>query len=423
MPVRRLGRAIPWIALIVAAGVAGWLLLGESPEPSGVSVGYVPLPTTTPTPRMPRAFSLPGGVTDTSALVMIQGGVARRLTVWSLGDDAPPVEVDRGIHPAPLLPNPAGTRVLYSAGRAVMVLDVPARRARIIGELPEGGALLSAQWSPNGQMIAYVAQLADERVSFVAWQDGSQPAREVMRVQRGLPIDVAWLADGRPVTIFMRIGPVGGLEARRLVYDWMADERALLPPDVKVFQPYHPWRSPDGRAQLFPLLGETALPAGGCPTGKIGLVGAEWLPVAQAGSGTPHEVAFEEAQVLLDRPTWLRDGRVLLRGMASADCAQRGSGLYVGVPGEPLRRLTRAAITLDAYDGESALKGIPYAVSPDERFAVWADTDLAARRSLIYRTRLDDGATETLYQTPDRSADALLAFKDREMIVDLVWLP
>ena len=235
---RRLGRAIPWIALIVAAGVAGWLLLGESPEPSGVSVGYVPLPTTTPTPRMPRAFSLPGGVTDTSALVMIQGGVARRLTVWSLGDDAPPVEVDRGIHPAPLLPNPAGTRVLYSVGRAVMVLDVPARRARIIGELPEDGALLSAQWSPNGQMIAYVVQFADERVSFVAWQDGSQPAREVMRVQRGLPIDVAWLADGRPVTIFMRIGPVGGLEARRLVYDWMADERALLPPDVKVFQPY-----------------------------------------------------------------------------------------------------------------------------------------------------------------------------------------
>ena len=65
-----------------------------------------------------------------------------------------------------------------------------------------------------------------------AWQDGSQPARKMFSTPRSLPIDVAWLADGRPVTIFLGVGPVGGLEARMWVYDWLADLRAPLPPGV-----------------------------------------------------------------------------------------------------------------------------------------------------------------------------------------------
>ncbi len=422
---REFRRVIPRIALVLAAVVVvGAALLSRASEPGGIAVGYVPLPTHTPTPRMPRAFSLPGGVTDTSALVMVQGSVTRRLTIWSLGNGAPPVEIDRGLRSSLLLPNPAGTRVLYSAGSAVMVLDVPARRAQIVGELPEGGDLIAAQWSPNGQMIAYVVQLAGERVSYVAWQDASQPAREMMRAPRGLPLDVAWLGDGRPVTIFMGIGPVGGLEARPLMYNWMTDERVLLPADVKpLLQPYDPGRSPDGREQLFPMIDTSIRPVGGCPTGRIGLFGEAWLPVAQAGSGVPHDVAFEEKQVLLGRPTWLQSGDVLVRGMASAACGGSGSGLYLGAPGEPLRQLARAATTLDAYSADGAVSGLPYAVSLDERYVVWADADLAAQRSIVYRTRLDDGQTETLYRTPIRAADSPMEFKDREMVVDLVWLP
>lgn len=424
MRANRPQRAIMAIALVMAAAVIGSLLLDRSRRPDGTAVGYVPLPTATLAPRYPREFALPGGVTDASALVMVQGGVARRLTVWPLNGSAAPVEVDRGVHAYPLLPNPAGTRVLYSAGRAVMVLDVPARRAQIVGQVPEDGALIAAQWSPNGQMIAYVVQLADQRVSYLAWQDGSRTARIMFQAPRGLPIDVAWLADGRPVTIFMGIGPVGGLEARLRVYDWLTGERALLPPDVKLIQPHDPWRSPDGRHQLYPLVGPSERRVGGgCPTGAVGLTGSGWLSVVEAGSGTPREIAFEEARLLLDHPTWLQDGRVLLRGMASAACARSVSGLYVGVPGESLTRLNSARGTLDAYPLGGALDGFPYAVSLDEQYTIWADTDLAAARSAIYRTRLLDGATETLYETPDRYAGAPMAFKDREMIVGLVWLP
>ena len=92
-------------------------------------------------------------------------------------------------------------------------------------------------------------------------------------------------------------------------------------------------------------------------------------------------------------------------------------------PGEPLRQLARAATTLDAYSADGAVSGLPYAVSLDERYVVWADADLAAQRSIVYRTRLDDGQTETLYRTPIRAADSPMEFKDREMVVDLVWLP
>lgn len=422
MRATRLYRAILVVALIAAAMVIGALLLDRPAEPSSVAVGYVPLPRATMVPRYPREYVLPGGVSDTSALVMVQGSVLRRLTVWSISGNTPPVEVDRGIHPYPLLPNPARTRVLYSAGRALMVLDVAARRAQIVGEVPDGGSVIAAQWSPSGRMIAYVVQLEDERVSYLAWQDGSQPARKMFSTPRSLPIDVAWLADGRPVTIFLGVGPVGGLEARMWVYDWLSDLRSPLPPGVKPLQPHAPWRSPDGSVQLYPLSGAPDRRViGGCPTSGVGVAGPEWLSVVEAG-GTLPEVAFEKARLLLDRPTWLQDGRVLVRGMASAAC-NGGSGLYVGVPGGTLNRLISARSTLDAFDLGGALDGFPYAVSPDEQFAIWADTDLEAARSTIYRTHLRDGASEALYQTPDRYVEAPTVFKDREMIVGMVWLP
>ncbi len=422
MRATRLYRAILVVALIAAAMVIGALLLDRPAEPSSVAVGYVPRPRATMVPRYPREYVLPGGVSDTSALVMVQGSVLRRLTVWSISGNTPPVEVDRGIHPYPLLPNPARTRVLYSAGRALMVLDVAARRAQIVGEVPDGGSVIAAQWSPSGRMIAYVVQLEDERVSYLAWQDGSQPARKMFSTPRSLPIDVAWLADGRPVTIFLGVGPVGGLEARMWVYDWLADLRSPLPPGVKPLQPHAPWRSPDGSVQLYPLSGAPDRRViGGCPTSGVGVAGPEWLSVVEAG-GTLPEVAFEKARLLLDRPTWLQDGRVLVRGMASAAC-NGGSGLYVGVPGGTLNRLISARSTLDAFDLGGALDGFPYAVSPDEQFAIWADTDLEAARSTIYRTHLRDGASEALYQTPDRYVEAPTVFKDREMIVGMVWLP
>ena len=416
-----------WIALAMGVAIAavagGWALLGRADAPPGAAVGYVPLPTVTPTPRHPLEFSLPGGVTGRSTLVMVQGGVARRLTVWEMNRDAPPLEVDRGVHLFPLLPDPSGTRVLYSAGRAVMVLDVPARRARIIGEMPPGGQILAAQWSPGAQMIAYIVQLEDERVAYLAWQDASQPARVMLRTPGRLPVDVGWLPDGRPVTILMGIGPVGGLQARYLMYDWLRDERVMLPADTRPIQPYAPWRSPDGSRQLYLLPDWYARRTSSqCTSGAVGLAGAEWLYVAAAGSGPAHAIAFEQDQVFLDHPTWLQDGRVLLRGMSSAACPQNGSGLYLGEVDGSLSRLVAAQMTFDPQQTD-VMTGVAYALSPDERVVVWADTDLAARRSTIYRTVVESGQTEVLYQTPAVDNDHPLAFKDDEMIVHLVWLP
>lgn len=417
------------VALAVVIGLAVAAAVDSEPDaPANVALGYVPLITPTPIPRTVRMPDLPqpGGGSNTSALVMVQGLVERRLVIWPVSGVKPPQDVDHHVNVWLLMPDPTRSRVLYSTDSTMMVLDLDVQRAHIVGELPLAGAVIAAQWSPDGRAMTYVVESDDHWIAYYTLADGSQQAEEMLHVPRGLPLDVAWLADGRPVAIYMGVGPVGGLEAQYRLYDPATGDSVMLPPDVETFQPWSPWRSPDGAHQVYPMASWGRVRYGeACIEGGLGLVGPEWLYLTSLGGREkPRAIAFEIEDMYLDRPTWLADGRVVFRAVADRACKSAGSGLFVARLGGEPRRIVTIEPVFDSGDPDELLWSVPYAVSPDQQSVAWVKNDVQAQRSTVFLSPIDgDAPLQTLFETDPLTSRQPFAFQDREMILQLLWLP
>jgi hypothetical protein len=360
--------------------------------------------------------------------VIIQGLVERRLVVWPLDGSIAPQPVDDHVNLWPLLPDPTGEKVLYSAGKSVFVLNVRERRSVMVGMLPAQSKITQAQWSPDSRAVAYVTATEDEDTSYYASADGMRFAIPMKHVPNGLPLDVAWLDDGRPVTIFMGVGEVGGLEARYQVYDPATGEQYLLSSGMPTMQPWSPWRSPDGSQQVYVEASWDDTKAHNvCKTGPLMLTGADWVYVtAQGGSNDKlRQTVVELHNVYLDRPTWLHDGRILMRGMADEACAPSGSGLYVTRIGDAAPvQIVKAASPYAGSESDGTLWGLSYALSPDQSLIAWSDNDVAARLGSIRLIPVAGGESHIALQvsTPlDKSMP--YAFQDQEMILYFIWLP
>jgi hypothetical protein len=413
---------------IVLAALIGIAIYAANDEPDThtASIGYVPLVTRTPNTAPPaRIVSLPGGASSTSALVMVQGAVERRLVVWPLLSDGSPEEVDRAVNMSLLQASPGGTHVLYRTDRALMVLDVAARRAVIAGTLPTDSKLIRAQWSPDGKAIAYVLSTAEQHVAYYTRYNGTQDAEPMLSVPRGLPVDVAWLPPARPVVIFMSIGPLGGLEARYVTYDPNTSDKLLLPEKPPVQQPHDPWRSADGAHQLYQVLRwPYTVQPGNCTTSTLAITGPEWVSLALAGSGQPHDVVFAINALYMDWPTWLPDGRVLFRGISDDTCLPHGSGLYIGdVEAQQARLLVEADPAYMLSADEDVVWDFSYDLSPDRTLVAWTHNDMAAQTSRVQIMPIDSGPAEVLFQTQPPPDDAQFDFVDRQMIMHFIWLP
>lgn len=411
-------------ALLVGAVVLlGAAVLGATSGTGSTRLNYSPLATATRAPTPVAAGALPGGASPDSSFVMVQGIVDRRLVVWLLAEGGAPREVDRGVKPWPLVPDPAGQGVVYRTTHALMVLDVRARRSHIVAELPEDGAIRALQWSPDGSALAYVLEQGGQQTAYTVRRGGDQPPVAMLEAPAGLPLDVAWLADGRPVVVSMGVGPVGGLEAHRLAYDPATDERVLLPPDTPLVQPHAPWRSPDGRHQLYSLASADMVRyTSGCRTGALGLAGEEWVYLALLGGGYERQQAFKLRDVVLDLALWLPDGRVLMRGVADEGCAPGASGIYVARLGEEPRQLIQTGPFV-TRDDDGVVWGAAFDLSPDRMLIAWARNDVAAREASIHLTPVDGGPSALLFAAPPPPDDAPFAFEDTTAILDFVWLP
>lgn len=365
------------------------------------------------------------GLLPSESLLMIQGLKSRRLVIWPLLGDEPPHEIDTQVASLELLPDPGGTRVLYGTDRAVMVLDAGRRRATIVGVLPEGARLTAAQWSPDGSALAYVIRESAHLAAFYTRADGSADAQEMLNVHYGLGLDVGWLADGRPVVIYLGLGPVGGFETQIELYDPGTGERNPLPPDTAIIQPWSPWRSPDGTQQIYGTSEwEDMRYKGQCRTGPLVLLGPDWLQVAVQSGGAKYKVAFELEGLFMDWPTWLDDGRVIFRGTADPVCTPLDSGLYIGEIGRIPRKLVAAAPSYFASDeSEKDSWSVAYALSPGQTHLAWTENDVEAQRSTIHLTALAGGPTEILFQTSPVTDPAPFAYRDQEMILHFIWLP
>lgn len=358
------------------------------------------------------------------ALLMIQGLKSRRLVIWPLSGNTTPIEIDAQIASLELRPDPTGTRVLYSTDRAAMVLDVEQRRATIAGELPEGARLTAAQWSPDGSALAYVVLNDTRLTAYYTRADSLQEAEVMFETHYGLGLDVGWLRDGRPVVIYLGLGPVGGFETQLELFDPATSERLPLPPDTEIVQPWSPWRSPDGKQQIYGLSAwEDMRYKGKCRTGPLVLIGQDWLPVAVQSGGQEYKVAFELEGLFMDWPTWLADGRVVFRGIADPVCTPLDSGLYVGEIGHVPRKLVAAEPSYFSDESEKQMWSVVYALSPDQTGIAWTDNDVEAQRSTIYLKSLDGGSTETLFQTPPVTDPTPFAYRDQVMILHFIWLP
>jgi hypothetical protein len=365
------------------------------------------------------------GVLASDSLLMIQGLKSRQLVIWSLSGDAPPHVIDAQLATLELLPDPAGTRVLYGTDRAVMVLDVAQRRATIVGVLPVGASLTAAQWSPNGSDLAYVIRQDTRLIAYVTRADGSSDAHMMFETHYGLGLDVGWLADGRPVIVYLGLGPIGGFETQLRRYDPASGESLPLPPDTPIIQPWSPWRSPDSAQQIYGTSEwEDSRYKGQCKTGPLVLIGPDWLPVAARGDMQGYKVAFELKGLFMDWPTWLDDGRIVFRGIADPVCTPLGSGLYIGEIGHIPRKLVSAEPSYFADESEKQTWSVAYALSPGQTHIAWTDNDVEAQRSTIYLTALDGSSvTDILFQTPPVTDPAPFAYRDEEMILHFIWLP
>jgi dipeptidyl aminopeptidase/acylaminoacyl peptidase len=414
------------LAVIIALSLTQWL--SRESVSDDLSLDYVPLITPTPIPRHVLAADvpLPGGVSSDSVLVMIQGLVERRLVIWPLAGTKPSQEVDHHVNPGLLLPSPGKTHVLYSTDHTIMVLNVAEQRAYVVAELPDKAKLRNAQWSPDGSAIAFVIEVRDHRVSYYTPADGSRAAAVMLRVPQGLPLDVAWLPDGRPVSIFLAVGPVGGLEARYQLFDPVTEDQIILPPDTPIIQPYAPWRSPDGQQQVYTMSSWTAKDFGDtCREGAIGLADAEWLYLTSVGGrGRPLEVAFAIEDVFLYWPAWLADGRVLFWGVTDDACPREDSGLYVARLGSEPRQIVQTYPIYDTDDKDGTLWSASYTPSPDLRLVAWIQNDTDTETSTVYLTPISGGESDPLFQTEPVPAGApRFAFRDTTMILELAWLP
>lgn len=396
------------------------LLPGVSDDPAvGDTSRSVDAVAVTP----PRVPSVP-------ALVMIQGLTAQRLVIWPLDGSMPPLEVDRQVSMWPLLPSPDGRQVLYGTQHTVMVLDVTALRAVIVGTLPGGSRLIYAQWSPGGQAIAYVVQTPFYLAAYYTLADGSAAAQLMLEVPSGLDLDVAWLPDGDPVAITLGVGSRGGLVTVKHRYSPADGTVTTLPPGVATIQPWAPMLSPDGSQQVYSVkTWEEARYTGECSTGPLAVVGGgDWLPLMLRLAIYTPEIAFEIDGLYMDRPTWLADGRIVFRTVADPICTTRSSGFYIAELGRAPVTLVESEPQYVSDDAEKLLWTASYALSPDETQIAWNESDLDAQRSRIYVKPIDadagDGSdVRVLFETDAPQAGVPFAFQDEMMILYFVWLP
>jgi len=398
----------------------GVLVLSQTDHASDPTL--IIIPTSTPTTVPPASMSFPGGASGSSALVMIKGLTERRLVLWPLAGDADPLEIDRQAA-WPLLASPDARYLLYSADRAVMVLDRTAQRAAIVGTLDEGTSLVTAQWSPDSRAVAYVVQDALHRAAYYTLPNGSIPAALLLQVASGLPLDVAWLADGRAVTLSLGVGPVGGLQTFAYAYDPIRQETVGIPPETLLIQPWRPWRSPDGQQQVYAAkTWEEARFKGVCGTGPLIIVGSGWLYAEMLNTAAP-TAGFDLEGIYMDRPTWLRDSRILFRATADKTCTDLTSGLYLGTVGQTPQLLAAAEPDYVSDQSDKLLWSTSYALSPDESLVAWTENDVEAGRGRINLTPLDGGATQVLFVTAPVLDQGPFAFQDRAMILYFIWLP
>ncbi len=380
-----------------------------------------------------RLAPTPAG--PSGSLVLIQGLKAQRLVVWPLDGSTPPQEVDRSVNIWPLLPSPDGTRVLYGTQHTVMVLDVAARRANIVGTLPPYGRLIHAQWSPDNRALAYIVQTPLYLSSYYTLPDGSVDARLMLEVPQGLDLDVGWLPAGDPVSITVGLAERGGLQPVYHHFNPATGITTVLPVDTPIIQPWSPLRSPDGTQQIYATkTWDEARYQGTCRTGPLALAGAEWLSFSVRSTAS-HATVFEIAGLFMDRPTWLDDGRIVFRAVADPVCTTLESGFYVGRVGEAPLRIINAEPQYVADDADKLLWSASYALSPDQTRIAWNENDMLAQRSRIYvkplppptgdlsASQAGNDARTLLFETAPPASDAPFAFQDEQMVLYFVWLP
>ncbi|GIV81275.1 MAG: hypothetical protein KatS3mg051_0629 [Anaerolineae bacterium] len=417
-----LQRALRWLALTASAVLLGaatvHLLTANAPAAPATRL-IIPTLTVSPPDSSPSPDPPP-------ALALIQGLKARRLVLLPLDGAGAPLEIDRGVQVWPLLPSPDGTRLLYASAGAVMVFDAMARRAMIVGELPAGGLLLTAQWSPVGDAVAYVVQTEQHAIASYAPADGSALPVELLRVPVGLALDVGWLPDGRPVVLNLGLGAAGGLQPYYHAYDPVARRLVALSADEaeQVLQPWAPWRSPDGTQQVYAMsTWQNARFRGACRSGPLGLADDSWLPAYALSREGARPLAFASEGLFMDWPTWLQDGRILFRAIADPACARGQSGLYIGRPGENPQRLVAVEPDPAPDDADIAPLGVVYAVDPAQTRLAWSENDSGMRRSRVCLMPLAGGTARTIYYTSPLLDDAQpFAYRDQEIILHLVWL-
>ena len=223
----------------------------------------------------------------------------------------------------------------------------------------------------------------------------------LLQVAAGLPLDVAWLADGRAVTLSLGVGPVGGLETFAYAYD-------PVPPG-------------NGRAAARnaadPALAALALagrPAAGlrrqnlgrstlkgtCGTGPLTIVGSGWLYSELLSSAT-QTTGFELQGIYL--------------GIAPPGCTmaaflsarQRIKPARNSLPGCISARSVRTPQLLAAAEpdyvsdqSDKLLWSTSYALSPDESLVAWTENDVEAGRGRVNLTPLDGGRRRSCSRPP-----------------------
>ncbi|WP_119068134.1 hypothetical protein [Aggregatilinea lenta] len=408
------------VVLVVALSFVAVAVRGQAPNSEPLRPGIEPTVPPTPTATPVAVTPLPGGASPDSALVMIQGIVERKLVVWPLDEGGAPREVDRGVALWPLIPDPAGTQVIYRTTNALMALDVSAGRSLIVAELDTDDLILAVQWSPDGAALAFVVETGGVQTAYYMPRD-TRDLTAMLQAPAGLPVDVAWLDDGRPAAVVMGIGPVGGLQANPMLYDPVTGERRALSPDVALVQPYAPWRSPDGQHQLYALASSDKVQSSVCRTAGLGLADDGWVYLEITGTSLLRTIAFEIRNMILDLAVWLPDGRVVMRAIADEGCAPGATGIYVARLGEQPRQLvaTGPFVTRDDND---IVWGASFDLSPDRTQVAWVKNDVEARQASVYLTPVDGGETSLLFAAP-APPNGAFTFEDTAAILDFLWLP
>lgn len=349
------------LALVIAVGIT--LFMPRDTGSTPLTVRNIPSSPDAP----PDHDSAPANtVSGPEGLLLVQGQQARQLVYLPLAGERTPQVIDAQVNSGLLIPNPHGTHVLYSTTGALMVLDVAARRANLIGTLPQDAYVVSAQWSPDGSAITFVVQHAAQLHGYYALADGSLEAQKFISVQEGLGLDVAWLAEGSvPVAISLGVNStVGGLAAQYTMYEPTNGDTLQLPPDVNIVQPWSPWRSPDGSRQVYPArTDETTHYRQDCPTSPLILLDETWLPVSAQQNAGSYETLFELPGLYMDWPTWLDDGRIIFRGIADEACGSHTPGIYIGEVGAEPRQLVETQSTYTFDEAEKRIWSVSYALN------------------------------------------------------------